>query len=378
MINQEEVRREKAEEPERPPVTEEEELRDVEITFKEPEPELPFETRFFLVLVRFAASIVPVVFGTSLVIDKGLWSDIGGTIGLYVFTLGFPDWIASVLTAAIRILTLLFWLFFVFDIWRAIQIVGSWQRRNAFFLGWFVRCVKSGPKVRLPVVMTWGEPIDMRIRTAEWTSNLVLTKDGVLSNFNMTLDYSPDEDNPEKVETEVGNFDRFVLSKANAATRAVAGSYTIDSVQGSEVYKEFVKLCQERVGDRAKIHFMAVTDTAFSKETEEALGKRATQKAEAVGFLEARKIDAVTSAEFLKIAKAYVDKGLDLPEGQVAYALHQEYLKTKRATEAKGAFIFDGDVLSGLQRTDTNLLPMIRKIVEQVTGKEAGSGAPTE
>jgi len=377
MLDQEEVQREEVEEPERPPVTEEE-LKDVEITFKEPEPELPFQTRSFLFLVRFAASIVPAILGAFLVIDKGLWSDIGGTIGLYVFTFGFPDWIASVLTAAIRILTFLFWLFYVFDIWRAIQIIGSWQRRNAYILGWFLRCVKPGPKVRLPVVMTWGKPIDMRIRTAEWTSNLVLTIDGVLSNFNMTLDYSVDEDNPEKSETEVTDFDRFVLSKANIATRAVGGNHTIDGVQGPRVFEEFVRLCQERVGDRAKIHFMGVTDTAFSKETEEALGKRATQKAEAVGWLEARKIDADTSLEFLKIAKAYVDKGLDLPEGQVAYALHQEYLKTKRATEAKGALVFDADILSGLQRADANLLPMIRKIVEQVTGKEAGSGAPTE
>lgn len=368
MIDQEEVRREEAEEPERPPV-EEEELKDVVITFEEPEPELPFETRSFLFLVRFAASIVPAILGAFLVIDKGLWSDIGGTIGLFFFMLGFPDWIASVLTAAIRILALLFWLFFVLDIWRAIQIVGTWQRRNAYFLGGFLRNVKPGPKVRLPIVMTWGKPIDMRIRTAEWTSNLVLTKDGVLSNFDMTLDYSPDEDNPEKSETEVIDFDRFVLSKANAATRAVAGSHTIDSVQGPTVYEELVNLCQQRVGNRAKIHFMSVTDTSFSKETEEALGKRATQKAEAVGFQEARKIDAVTSLEFLKIAEAYVDKGLDLPAGHVAYALHQEYLKTKRATEAPGAFVFDGDVLSGLQRTDANLLPLIREIVEQVTGE---------
>lgn len=315
-----------------------------EVRFEGNVEETPFTLFLLLIALRFAATIIPFLGGAYLITDF-LWpilKELEFTIQL----MEFPVWLGFLFTRAILVLATLVWLFTSYDIWRSIQLLGEWERRNVYRLGSYKACRKKGLRFKFALLESWGKTIDLRVRVVRWKTNRAVSSDDYSINPEMAIHYSASQEEPWRTETEVQDFDQFVLTSAEQSMPTIASEFTLKGIQSTEAKLRLKEECQAKIGTLGSIESLAVTDTGIEPETQTALNARATLQAQQKGLREAAQLEEEISDYLLKAAQKYHDAGYNqAPVGQIAKELRvMAFIQASTGGEGKSTWVIPSPV----------------------------------
>jgi len=310
-----------------------------EIRFEGSVEETPFTLFLLLLALRFAATIIPFLGGAYLITDY-VWP-ILKELEITIQLMEFPVWLGFLFTRAILVLTTLVWLFISYDIWRSIQLVGEWERRNVYRLGRYNVCLKKGLRFKFPLLESWGRPIDLRVRVVRWKTNRAVSSDDYSINPEMAIHYSASQEEPWRTETEVQDFDQFVLTSAESSMPTIASEFTLKGIQSTEAKLRLKEECQAKIGTLGSIESLALTDTGIEPETQTALNARATLQAQAKGLKEAAQLEEEIADYFVKAAQKYHDAGYSqAPVGLIAEKLRiMAFVQASTGGEGKSTWV---------------------------------------
>ena len=190
---------------------------------------------------------------------------------------------------------------------RGLRQVNQWEAGLKFTLGKYTGKMEPGLNFVLPIFQR-SIKLDMRIRSRDLPSQMVITRDNVTATIDAVVYYKIID--PEKAALQVENFELAVKDRAKVVLRDVVGEITLDDLLAHrDMVASKVRAAVEQFVSRWGIHveLIALQDIQLPGIMQEAIAKKAIAEREKQAVIIKSQADLESAQNFAEAARILAD-----------------------------------------------------------------------
>ena len=186
---------------------------------------------------------------------------------------------------------------------RGLRQVNQWETGLKFTMGKYAGRMEPGLNFVLPIFQR-SMKVDMRIRSRDLPSQMVITRDNVTATIDAVVYYKIVD--PEKASLQVENFELAVKDRAKVVLRDVVGEITLDDLLAHrDMVAGKVRTAVEQFVSRWGIHveLIALQDIQLPAIMQEAIAKKAIAERDKQAVIIKSQADLESAQNFAEAAR---------------------------------------------------------------------------
>jgi len=183
-----------------------------------------------------------------------------------------------------------------------LKIVNEYERGVLFFLGRFIKVMKPGLKIVLPIIMSWKR-VDMRVKAVDVPDQEAMTKDNISTKINAVIYYKVVD--AQKTILEVEQYKYATSQLAQTTMRNVVGEVELDELlsQRDKVSGKIKTIVDEATDPWGiKVNAVDLKDIVLPEDMKRVIGKQAEAEREKRAVIIKAQGEVIASNDMAKAA----------------------------------------------------------------------------